>query len=56
MAAICSPTILAAADPVQAYCDFPHHRCVISTSLGRDVPNDEAFEEWVRRRQPGYPI
>lgn len=50
------PWLDEAADPVQAYCDFLHHRYAISTSLGRDVPNDEAFADWVRRGQPGYPI
>jgi len=45
-----------AADPVQAFCDFLHHRYILSTNLGRDVPNDDAFKNWVREGQPGYPI
>ena len=56
MAAIRALTSRPSTDPVQAYCDFLHHRYVISTSLGRDVPNDEAFDDWVREGQPGYPI
>ncbi len=43
-------------DPVQAYCDLLHHRYVASASAERDVPNDEAFEDWVEAGQPGYPI
>jgi len=56
MAAIRALTSRPAADPVQAYSDFLHHRYLISASLGRDVPNDEAFDDWVREGQPGYPI
>jgi hypothetical protein len=44
------------ADPVQAFCDFLHHRYVLCATLGCDVPNDEAFADWVRSGQPGYPI
>lgn len=45
-----------AADPVQAFSDFLHHRYVLCANLGRDVPNDEAFADWVQSDQPGYPI
>jgi hypothetical protein len=43
-------------DPVQAFCDFLHHRFVISSILGRDVPNDEALADWTHKGQPGYPV
>lgn len=44
------------ADPVQAFCDFLHHRYVHCAQLGYDVPNVEAFADWVQSGQPGYPI
>jgi len=44
------------ADPVQAFCDFLHHRYNLSVAQGRDVPNDEAFADWIQAGQPGYPI
>lgn len=34
------------ADPVQAYCDFLHHRYLRSVEEGRDVPNGEAYDSW----------
>ncbi len=43
-------------DPVQAYTDLLHHRYMIASTLGRDVPNDEAFDDWVAKGRPGYPI
>jgi hypothetical protein len=43
-------------DPVQAYCDMLHHRYVVSAAAGRDLPTDEAFEDWVAAGQPGYPL
>ncbi|HSL25420.1 MAG TPA: DUF4032 domain-containing protein [Acidimicrobiia bacterium] len=43
-------------DPIQAYCDLLHHRYVLASGLGRDVANDEAFEDWVARARPGYPL
>ncbi len=43
-------------DPVQAYCDFLHHRFVVSRSAGHDVGNDSAFEDWIENGQPGYDL
>ena len=40
------------ADPYQAYCDYLAFRLALATKLERDVPNDEAFEEWVERDFP----
>ncbi len=42
-------------DPVQLYCDFLHHRYTLSQDRGRDVPNDEAFTDWVAAGMPGQP-
>ena len=42
------------ANPVQAYCDFLHHRFNLSRAAGRDVGNDAAFEDWVAAGRPGY--
>jgi hypothetical protein len=42
-------------DPVQAYTDFLHHRYLMSTDSGRDVPNEEAYARWLAAGQPGYP-
>ena len=44
----------AEADPVQAYCDFLHHRFILAQSQGRDIENDEAFTSWVAAGKPGY--
>ena len=41
------------ADPVQAYCDFLHHRYLRSVEEGRDVPNAEAYESWKGAGFPG---
>jgi len=43
-------------DPVQAYTDFLHHRYLISSESGQDVPTEEAFAAWVAADQPGFPI
>ncbi len=42
-------------DPVQAYTDFLHHRYLMSTDAGRDIPNEEAYARWLAAGQPGYP-
>lgn len=44
------------ADPVQLYCDFLHHRYLISADQGRDVPTEEAFELWIGEGMPGYDV
>ena len=44
----------ASANPVQAYCDFLHHRFMLACGQARDVPNEEAFTDWVACGQPGY--
>jgi hypothetical protein len=43
-------------DPLQAYCDFLHHRFVMSRAAGRDLGNNAAFDDWVRRGLPGYDL
>ncbi len=43
-------------DPVQAYCDLLHHRFVMSHGTGVDVGTEAAFEDWVTRGRPGYPL
>jgi hypothetical protein len=43
-------------DPIQAYTDLLHHRYLMATGLGRDVSNEEAFADWLRRGRPGYPL
>ncbi|MDH3539422.1 MAG: DUF4032 domain-containing protein [Acidimicrobiia bacterium] len=42
-------------DPVQKYCDFLHHRYIMSFDQGRDVPNEEAFADWVSSGMQGPP-
>ncbi len=42
------------ANPVQAYCDFLHHRFVLARKQERDVPNEEAYTHWVDSGRPGY--
>jgi Domain of unknown function (DUF4032)/Lipopolysaccharide kinase (Kdo/WaaP) family len=44
------------ADPVQAYCDLLHHRYVMSSGVGSDVGTEAAFEDWMVRGRPGYPL
>jgi hypothetical protein len=44
------------ADPVQAYCDLLHHRYMVSLEAGRDVGTEAAFESWLQRGKPGYPL
>ncbi len=41
------------ADAVQLYCDFLHHRYLISVEQQRDVPTAEAFEQWLEGGMPG---
>jgi hypothetical protein len=43
-------------DPLQAYTDLLHHRYVMAAGLGRDVTTAEAFDDWVARGRPGYPL
>lgn len=43
-------------DPVQAYCDFLHHRYVLSAEAGQDVGNEKSFRDWVKSGRPGYPV
>ncbi len=43
-------------DPIQGYCDFLHHRMELASRRGADVPNEEAFESWVTRGFPGFPL
>jgi hypothetical protein len=40
-------------DAVQKYCDFLHHRYTLSHDQGRDVPSEEAFEDWIAQGMPG---
>jgi hypothetical protein len=42
------------ADPVQAYCDFLHHRYLLARAQERDVSNEEAFSSWLDQGTPGY--
>ena len=44
------------ADPLQAFCDFLHHRFVLSRDAGHDVGNEAAFVDWVERHRPGYEL
>lgn len=44
------------ADPVQAYCDFLHHRFVLAQAQERDVPNEEAFQSWIDHGRPGFKL
>ncbi len=41
-------------DPLQAYCDFLHHRFILSRAAGHDVGNNAAFDDWVVQSRPGY--
>ena len=43
-------------DPIQGYCDFLHHRFVLATERGEDVPNEEAFTSWAAAGYPGFPV
>ena len=45
-----------AGDPLQAYCDFLHHRFVLSRDAGHDVGSDAAFDHWIANGQPGYDL
>jgi hypothetical protein len=43
-------------DPVQSYCDFLHHRFLLAQHRGRDIPNQEALEDWVGAGTPGFEL
>ena len=43
-------------DTVQLYCDFLNYRYTLSYDRGRDVPNEEAFAEWVAAGMPGHSL
>jgi hypothetical protein len=43
-------------EPVQAYCDFLHHRFNLSRAQGRDVPSAEAYINWAESGFPGYTL
>jgi hypothetical protein len=43
-------------DPVQGYCDFLHHRYLLSAREQRDVGNQVAFQDWAASGRPGYPV
>lgn len=43
-------------DPVQAFCDLLHHRYVMSEGIGADVGTEAAFDDWIARGRPGYPL
>ncbi len=43
-------------DAVQLYCDFLHHRYLMASAAGRDIPNDEAFATWVAQGMPGIDV
>jgi len=43
-------------DRLQAYCDFLHHRFIMSRTAEYDVGNNAAFDDWVRRGCPGYDL
>lgn len=40
-------------DPLQGYSDFLHHRFIMATHQERDVPNEEAFDDWTAAGMPG---
>ena len=43
-------------DPIQAYCDLLLHRYVMSEGFGHDVGIEAAWDDWVSRGRPGYPL
>ena len=43
-------------DPIQAYCDLLLHRYVMSEGYGHDVGIEAAWDDWISRGQPGYPL
>ena len=49
-------TDLPDAEPVQAYTDFLHHRFMMSSEQGRDVPSAEAYVHWAEEGFPGYSL
>lgn len=44
------------ADPVQRYCDFLHHRFILAQAQRRDIPNMEAYADWLEAGRPGFPL
>jgi len=40
-------------DVLQKYCDFLHHRYMMATKQGSDVPNEIAFEDWLAHDMAG---
>jgi hypothetical protein len=43
-------------DPIQAYCDLLLHRYVMSEGFGHDVGLEAAWDDWLARGRPGYPL
>jgi hypothetical protein len=43
-------------DPVQAYCDLLLHRYMMSEGFGHDVGIEAAWNDWLQRGRPGYPL
>jgi hypothetical protein len=43
-------------DAVQGYCDLLHHRFLLAQRRSQDVPNDEAFDDWVSSGMPGMDL
>lgn len=43
-------------DPIQAYCDLLLHRYVMSEGFGHDVGLEAAWDDWISRGRPGYPL
>ncbi len=43
-------------DPIQAYCDLLLHRYVMSEGFGHDVGIEAAWQDWLARGRPGYPL
>jgi hypothetical protein len=41
-------------DPIQGYSDLLHFRMSLASARGADVPNEEAFDEWVAQGFPGF--
>lgn len=43
-------------DPIQGYCDFLHHRYLMSSEAGHDIGTDKAFAHWIAENRPGYEV
>ncbi|MGH1489740.1 MAG: DUF4032 domain-containing protein [Acidimicrobiales bacterium] len=43
-------------EPLQAFCDFLHHRYKLSSEAGRDIGDTEAFDLWVSAGRPGFDL